>query len=205
MNEKFFVFTLMDYAAPGFVSFTKDYYGTLDDMYRLISYASKNDCELIEPFDRLKNGESVKYHAGQIETQFAREVTVLAKRIISCGQFQFKHKNVWGCDYDVNIEKLHAELLIIRDNNNKYIIAYKTYLENPTVNEKVMKPLKLNYGFWGYPNMITVSNYNKGFKLSNTLYLFESEYESNETAMAAFNNKTSLNLKSFFDDVFGDG
>lgn len=89
-----------------------------------------------------------------------------------------------------------------------YYVAYKAIIDTPRICEKAFKkPLYLNQGFWGYPNMIQVHQGKTKNQFTIQNVLLETAFNSKEKEKAEdyFNNDTVLDLKRFFDDVFGDG
>ena len=62
--------------------------------------------------------------------------------------------------------------------------------------------------FWGFPEMIKVirqSENKNDFMLENTLLEISKNYKQKEKAFEAFCNDSEIDLRSFFNDIFGDG
>ena len=62
--------------------------------------------------------------------------------------------------------------------------------------------------FWGFPEMIRaikLSNKKNDFMLENTLLEVSKIYKQKEKAIEAFGNDAELDLRNFFNDIFGDG
>ena len=62
--------------------------------------------------------------------------------------------------------------------------------------------------FWGFPEMIRVikhSEKKEDFTLENSLLEISKIYKQKEKAVEAFNNDSELDLRNFFNDIFGDG
>ena len=62
--------------------------------------------------------------------------------------------------------------------------------------------------FWGFPEMIKVikqSEKKNDFMLENILLEISKNYKQKEKAFEAFYNDSELDLRSFFNDIFGDG
>lgn len=209
MKEKYYMLNLYDCATPGFVSFTKEYFGSLDDIETLIKRAEVNkESSLRAPFEKLKQGIIEKYHAGHIEVKFAVPITLIAKQDISSTAFRYEFINIWGFPYFVDIDKLQGELAAFKW-GKKYVVCYKVRLKNMRVTDdligKDLPPLYIGNGFWGYPGMLHCKKVGKNGYTSNALYMTESIFDTKEAALARLNGDAPLNLNRFFEDVFADG
>ena len=85
---------------------------------------------------------------------------------------------------------------------NEFYIVYWLTVTNPRyMGEFIKKWDTLGDWIWGFPGIIEV----KGETLRNTLGMIESAFDTEEKAMARFEDLHDFDFNRFFEDVFGDG
>ncbi|MBE5750106.1 MAG: hypothetical protein E7346_04485 [Clostridiales bacterium] len=201
--NKVYAFILPDYATFSFVSSSKLYFGTLDDFNRLL--ASEDNKSYKDAFERLKAGENNIYvDVLYWKERFGEQAQIIEEKSFDLKGGVYNHINIYNFPYDVAYDRLYLTKYLIRFKRS-YYIAYKVKIYSPRLEKDEMY---LDGRFWGFPEMIKVikqSEKKNDFMLENTLLEISKNYKQKEKAFEAFYNDSELDLRSFFNDIFGDG
>ena len=207
-DEQYYRLTLDDYATPSFVSFTKDYFGTLSDIENFIS--ALNDDEDDQTYKQLsaalnmyKNGENdVTHTVAYNEVPFLVPVNLLKAVSYTMPSTEWEHLNVWKCPYKMRFQSTEIQQFWF-ESDNKYIRAMKAKITDLKYED--YKGSWSNIGtMWGFPHIIEVElpyTYNrlavteKGF---DNRAEFECDYEH-------FLSVQDTDFTEFCNDIFGDG
>lgn len=201
--NKLYAFILPDYATVSFVSSSKLYFGTLDDFQKLL--VSEDNKSYKEPFERLKGGEKNIYiDVLYWKERFGEQAQILEEKFFELREGVYNHINIYSFPYDVAYNKMLLTKYLIKFKRS-YYIAYRVKIYSPRIEKDKMY---LSGRFWGFPEMIRVikqSEKKEDFMLENSLLEISKIYKQKEKAVEAFNNDSELNLRNFFNDIFGDG
>lgn len=201
--NKSYAFILPDYATVSFVSSSKLYFGTLDDFQKLL--ASEDNKSYKESFERLKGGEKNIYiDVLYWKERFGEQAQILEEKSFELSEGIYNHINIYSFPYDVAYNKLILTKYLIRFKRS-YYIAYRVKIYSPRIEKDEMY---LSGRFWGFPEMIKVikqSENKNDFMLENTLLEISKCYKQKEKAFEAFYDDSEIDLRSFFNDIFGDG
>lgn len=201
--NKLYAFTLPDYATVSFVSASKLYFGTLDDFNKLL--VSEDNVAYKEAFEKLKAGErNIFVDVLYCKERFGEQAQILEEKHFELQDGVYNHINIYSFPYDVAYSKLGITKYLIRYKRS-YYIAYKIKIYSPHIKDDEMY---LSGRFWGFPEMIRaikLSNKKNDFMLENTLLEVSKIYKQKEKAIEAFGNDAELDLRNFFNDIFGDG
>lgn len=112
MNEKIYHIELDDCATPAFVTFGKDYYGTMNDVEEFISkFKTGERQDLVEAFKEYKQGNAgVEIPVGFWKSKMLEEVKVYGKKQMSYGEYEWEHINIWGFPYYMKCDAVIALL-----------------------------------------------------------------------------------------------
>ena len=116
----------------------------------------------------------------------------------------YNHINIYSFPYDVAYSKMLLTKYLIKFKRS-YYIAYRVKIYSPRIEKDGMY---LSGRFWGFPEMIRVikhSEKKEDFTLENSLLEISKIYKQKEKAFEAFCNDSEIDLRSFFNDIFGDG
>ena len=129
-SEQYYRLTLDDYATPSFISFTKDYFGTLSDIENFIS-ALKDDKDeqtykqLSAALDAFKKGENnITQTVAYNKVNFLVPVNRLKAVSYTMPSTEWEHINVWKCPYKMRFQSAEIQQFWF-EINNKYIRAMK--------------------------------------------------------------------------------
>ena len=98
----------------------------------------------------------------------------------------------------------HFKQVVLQDDGN-YIRAIKPqFCElRYAIEEQSESQDKFEGMFWGFPEMIKYDS--TSTKTWDRLYLYEERYSDKAAACRDLDNTEKINLRSFCDDIFGDG
>ncbi len=204
-TDKYYAFTLDDYATVSFVSASKTYFGTLDDFARL--FVGNSNEGLKAPFEAFKKGDKeVLCDVAYNKAKFATRVKVLDVKEIETGKGKYDHDNIYGFPYNMHFNKKVETRYLIKYGKLFYV-AYRLQVENLTYEDEFKKSgLSPIDRFWGFPCMIQkISGKGKKTIYENVLLEYTDEYKTRNKAEEVFYSDEPLDYKEFFNDVFGDG
>lgn len=206
--EQYYRLTLDDYATPSFVSFTKDYFGTLSDIESFIC-ALKDDKDeqiykqLSSALAAYKNGENNVVHTvAYDEVPFLVPVNLLKAVSYTMPSAEWEHINVWDCSYKMRFQSAEIQQFWF-ESDYTYIRAMKAKITDLKYEEYNGTWSDIGTP-WGFPHIIEE----------------EPTYTYNRLAVAdkGFDNKTEAEIDyehflsvpdtdftEFCNDIFGDG
>lgn len=201
MDEKIYHIELDDCATPAFVTFGKDYYGTMSDLEEFISkFEPGEQQELVGAFKEYKQGNSdVEIPVGFWKSKMLEEVKVYGKKQFSCGEYEWEHINIWGFPYYMKCDALQSVHYWIKD-GEKLCRIIKAKFTNLQYKNAIGKYSEIGM-IWGFPHIIEFGTY-------NTLMVVEKQFETeNELKenMRSFNSVSDMDFTEFCNDIFADG
>jgi len=199
-----------DYALPGFVSFGKYYFGTMEDIRELIN-ALNSDPEtkehyqyLIDAFVLFEKGHTDKTHrVAHREVPLLLPASVLFRAETSLVDYEWEHLNIWGWPYNMRCDKVDTEHLWLCCENefSRCIKARFQNLQYMLIDDK-WKPI--GDMLWGFPHMLKVNRP----QIRNRLAIQERNFVSMEESIkdwSAFQNFPQPNFTGICNEIFGDG
>ena len=185
MSEIVYHIELDDYATPAFVTFGKDYYGTMADVEKFISKFKDDDerQDLVKAFEEYKQGNSdIEISVGFWKHKMLEEVKVYGSKEITSGAYKWEHTNVWGFPYNMKCDALNSKHYWIKNGN-----TIGEYAEISMI--------------WGFPHIIE-------FNMYNTLMVVEKRFDTVKELkedMKTFSSISDMDFTSFCNDIFADG
>lgn len=175
---------LLDYAKPGFCTFSKPYFGTVEDIAEFRRALHRD--EKHKPEDMTFS--TVRVFGSQYEARPAG---------------MYEHTNIWGFPYFVWWDKLESIHLWIGHQDNFYrcVRARMTNLQYDTDEDAAMKQSP-GEQIWGYPHIL---EYHHPFHF-NRMYVIEKRFESESQLLDDLKHYNGdIQLAGWLDDLFGDG
>lgn len=210
-NEQFYKITLTDCGIPNFCSGGKDYYGTQEEIEDMI-IAIKNNKSIDNDVDGLyaaltefKSGNKNCEHPVEYgRSRFLTSVKLIAENELIVDKYKWKHINIWHCPYYMHAGISHFKQVVLQDAGN-YIRVIKPEFDELryAIEEQSESQDKIGGMFWGFPEMIKYDSRTK--KTLSRLYLYEERYSDKAAACRDLDNTEKIDLRSFCDDIFGDG
>lgn len=205
--------TLDEYAAASFTSFSKPYFGTLEQIDALFQAiredketASKLD-DLLEVYDRYKTGETnIEHIVAYQKVPFLVPVQeVLGESQLVVMNHHWDHLNIWECPYHMRCDTAESKHLWLRCEDRYYRVISARFA-NLCYKDSFLKNQYVHpYGSpWGFPHQFVLSpdiSYNR-------LFVVEEIFASRDDALedyAKFGDDPTPVFDSVMDDLFGDG
>ena len=208
--SRYYRLLLDDYSAASFTSFSKDYYGTLEQIGTLFE-AIKQDEELAERqkyilgiYDRYLAGETkISHNVAYQEVPFLIPAKVLGTETTVLTDFSWEHINTWGFPYLVKCDKAECTHIWFSC-YGKYSRCIQVQFTNLQCESITGKFEPLGSMIWGYPGQIAGDNGD----VYNRLFVEEKVFKNKTEAMADkqnFIHSPDPKFDEFLNDIFGDG
>lgn len=206
-KKQYYLYILDDYSAPSCTSSTKSYFGTLDDIKRMLNNAGLNRPpdiqQILEQFE--KGDKNITHSVCYNPQKFAIPATIIKQKTLQYEAHSFRYKNPYGFYYLARADHIIISLYLIKS-QSLYYTCYQMRIKNPRFREDLDKrEFWTEPPFWGFPGMIFVKRENGDIYYENTLLETERKFKTEAKAMEHFNKVKSIDLTAFYEDIFGDG
>ena len=206
---RYYRLLLDDYSSAPFTSFSKEYFGTLDQLKGLFDDMrsdediAKRYPNILSTFDKFLAGEkNLTHNVAYQEIPFLVYAKVLGMETSVLTDYKWKHLNTWQWPYFMKCDTAESTHLWISC-QRKYcrcILTKFTNLQYGT-DEENYEPLGAM--IWGYPRQIqgTVG------KLHNQLFVIEKIFKTKAEAindLTNFKTNPDPDFSRILDDIFGD-
>lgn len=201
---------LDDYSAASFTSFSKNYFGTLEQLKGLFDdirsdkETAERFSDILSVFDRYLAGEKkLTHNVAYREVPFLVHAKVLGTATSELTDYKWTHFNTWELPYFMKCKKAESTHIWVSCHGEylRCILTQFTNLKYGT-DEKEYEPL--GGMIWGYPGQIQ----GKRGNLHNQLYVVEKVFKNKAEALADqanFATNPDPDFSTILDDVFGDG
>lgn len=203
---KFYALTLDDYFSPSFVSGTKRYYGTMDEIKAFIDALDyEKHKSTVDTFREFTDGNAMTIHnVAYIECPLLESVTVVTSAFLYLINEEWEFKNIWGCVYKMRVKSAHTKAYLIKD-GNKYIRCISPVMEGLSYQSELIadgrwSPVRDS---WGHPGIL-IFDQEKDEVIRSALYLPERQYDDVKLAVAELDNE-KISLDIVCEDIFTDG
>ena len=210
MDEQYYCLRLWDYGVLAYISMSKIYYGTLEDMEAFIEDLEHDEKtrrrlqETIAAFREFEAGNhAVTHNVAYQDFPILEPVENLGDAMMELGTYEWTHINVWGCKYEMRCDSVALEHLWI-DGPEGCCRVVKARFQNLQHRGYDGTWRSLSDGFWGHPKML----YMEDDALCNRLFVQDKHFENQKAAQkdwAFFDAKPDLNFAEFCNEIFGDG
>lgn len=208
--SRYYRLLLDDYSAASFTSFSKDYYGTLEQIGSLFDAIRQDDVlaeqkkYILGIYDRYIAGESkVSHKVAYRDVPFLVPAKVLGTESSVLTDYTWEHTNTWGFPYLMKCDKAKCTHIWFSC-DGKYSRCIQVQFKNLQYKNAVEKYVALGSRIWGYPEQIAGVNGN----LHNRLFVEEKVFENKAEAMSDrldFLHNPDPQFDEFLNDIFGDG
>ncbi len=197
MDDKLYRFRNWDYCVPSFCSFEISYYGTQDQVMKVLKLQEVGLAEAANQFFSGTGDGAASICYGE-PSPIVYEVTKIKEKKYTAKDIKTVVYNIWKCANSVTIDELEADIIYIKDTDEKYKRLIK-----PRVTNAIIENMKLTDGwFWGMPGFFTVED---DQHVSCGVYYCDMVFENYEEMMNDFENTKEPNLNRFILEMFGDG
>ena len=208
-TKQYYALRLDEYAMVSFCSFTKNYYGTDDDMMIFAEALEKDSRlpELVQAFKEYFVGnKEVKYCAAYNSQRLVTPVIFHSENTITLTNHSWEHLNIYGFPYEMHADKIEIEQAIIR-HKNEYLRCAKMKFTNLSYADEYAKDGKeyLTGHFFGHPQVYKIDKQNrKNIIIEGRFFVKEDAYKTLKEARQHLRVEDII-CKPFIDDIFGDG
>ena len=208
-NTQFFQVELDDYAAPGFYSGSKHYFGTMEQIHEWISAIESDDFfapkfkRLCATYHTYRSGDTeVTHPVAYREVLFLKPAVLLHKEEGHLNYYEWEHTNIWGFPYYMKCDYADVTHLWLKCDQKYYrhvIARFKNLQYQNSVEEWC--PLKM---YWGFPKIIVEDGGITRNLLAVREKIFETRVEA-EDDWKNFQKQKDVDFCEFCNDIFGDG
>lgn len=208
-KKQYYAICLDEYAMVSFCSFTKNYYGTEDDMMQFAKALETNNTmsDLVQSLNAFSEGnKDVQYYAAYNNHRLATPVIFHPENHLTLTDYEWEHHNIYGFPYYMHADKIEIEQAIIR-HENEYLRCARMKFYNLSYENEFSKSGKecLTGFFLGHPQVYKVNKRNrKNIIIEGRFFVKEEAYTTLKEAREHLSEK-DLKFRPFMDDVFGDG
>ena len=209
-KPQYYALTLDDYATVSFCSFSKFYYGTLDDIIPFMEMMEKENekPDMIAAFKDFILGNKEVTHAVAYNQQKLLTPVVFHQGVKQTyTDRSWTHKNIYGWPYEMHADRIEVEQAIIT-HEGKYHRCIKAKFinlayENDLAEEDgVYTPIGK---FWGHPNVFKKDwRDEKNRIIESRFFVSEDNYDTYKDAQEHMDEKY-ISFDCLMEDVFGDG
>ena len=208
-TEQFYQLQLDDHATPAYISFSKPYYGTLEEIRAFVAALEQNEkcrnCHesLITAFHAYENGDiGAKHNVAYQEIPLLIPVKVSKRRSLTLPEHKWTHMNIWECPYELRCQELQVEQVWI-EAENLYVRCVRARFKNLELQSIVNDDWgALTDGFWGYPHIL---EYEEPY-VYNRLMVIEEVFKTKKLMLKnARASEPGLCMDELCDEMFGDG
>ena len=202
---------LDDYSAPSFISFGKDYFGTLDQMREMFDDIrcsedfARRSSDILTTFDRYLAGEkNITHYVAYQEVPFLVQAEVLGSAASTLTAHCWTHMNTWNWPYYMKCDKAES-LHIWVSCHDRYCRCIQTAFSNLQYRTDREGYEPLGGMAWGYPGQIDGTS---GKIIRNRLFVVEKAFPSKQETMAdmvRFQRSPDPDYSGILEDIFGDG
>lgn len=199
---------LIDYSTPSFVSATQKYYGTKEDILKVLEINKEDRSDLLKAAEEFFSGQGegiarVYYGA---PGPFVKPVKLLGETTIRRDKFAWAHKNTWGCFYHMRADGMVCKVYYLETADRKIVRVLRPTFENLMCFGFVGDHNIAEEECWGHPGIITSNNLDEAHQFTScNLMVSDKQFDTVEQAMIDKENPLRVNYTGFFNDVFGDG
>lgn len=207
---RYYRLLLDDYSAASFTSFSKEYFGTLEQLKGLFGYIRSDEetterySDILSVFDRYLAGErNITHNVAYQEVPFLVYANVLGMETSVLKDYKWEHLNTWRWPYFMKCDKAESTHLWISCQST-YYRCIRTKFTNLQYGSDEESYEPLGGMIWGYPGQIQ----GKRGNLHNQLYVVEKLFKSKAKALedrSNFINNPDPDFSRILEDVFGDG
>lgn len=205
MKPEYFIYELDDYSCPTIASWTKQYFGTIEDFKNLVDNIPGDGMEeLRNTFERFAAGERrIIYHAGQLKVRFAHRIQLIAEKPFDLKKLTFKYENTYGFPYKIRMTTAVGRISLFKYDKIYYTVLWAKVERPRYCNENFdgRRWTELGDMIWGFPGLIKM----EGKFMKNMLGVIEARFDDEVAAREHFASMSEIDWQRFYEDVFGDG
>ena len=204
MNKVFYKMQLDDPAMPSFCSFSKDYFGSLQDFKEMIDgMREKGIClETVQAFERYLEGDSCAEHI----VCYNKTPILVPARMISIERFnleetEWDHENTYGCIYKMRADCVAVEQVLFECEDYYYRCVRPIFGGLQYKGEHSSQWLNVGNRLWGNESVVRIDGKVYAFRL----FVVEQRSQNLDDILGSMWNQEKLDFRKACDEIFGNG
>lgn len=207
---RYYRLILDDYSAASFTSFSKDYFGKMEDIAGLFNAIREDDSiadsfkDLLSVYELYLSGDKkVTHMVAYREVPFLVPAKKLGSETTVLNNYTWNHTNTWGCIYEMRCEKAESTHVWLSC-HGKYSRCIQTRFTNLEYMNPLGKYTSHGGRMWGFPHQL---EYESPIT-ENRLFVVEKFFKNKAVAIndhLNFVQNPDPKFDSVVDDLFGDG
>lgn len=206
MSEQLYLLYLDDPSCPGFCSFDRMYFGTLDDMSAAFAQVTEHDPDDLLPswMEYLAGNRDVEHYVAYRKERLLTPVELIDSEHFSPGKMDWAHINTWGFPYFMNADDVEVSQILVR-HDGSYYRAVRAKMKNLTFHTEDEERLPVQDGLWGNAFTLKIERRGKDRLLSGLLYTAVDVFTKRTEAKNVLHDISKISLDVVCDEIFGDG
>ncbi|HCT17006.1 MAG TPA: hypothetical protein DIW36_06425 [Ruminococcaceae bacterium] len=207
---RYYRLILDDYSAASFTSFSKDYFGKMEDIAGLFK-AIREDDSIADSFKDfmsvyelyLSGDKKVTHMVAYQEVPFLVPAKKLGSETTVLYNHTWNHTNTWGCIYEMRCEKAESTHIWLSC-HGKYSRCIQTRFTNLEYMNPLGKYTSHGGRMWGFPHQLEYESPITESRLFVVEKFFKNKAEAINDHLHFIQNPDPK-FDSVVDDLFGDG
>ena len=207
---RYYRLILDDYSAASFTSFSKDYFGKMEDIAGLLKAIREDDSivdsfkDLLSVYELYLSGDKkVTHRVAYQEVPFLVPAKKLGSETTVLNNHTWNHTNTWGCIYEMRCEKAESTHVWLSC-HGKYSRCIQTRFTNLEYMNPLGKYTSHGGRMWGFPHQLEYESPITESRLFVVEKFFKNKAEAINDHLKFVQNPDPK-FDSVVDDLFGDG
>lgn len=207
---RYYRLILDDYSAASFTSFSKDYFGKMEDIAGLFKAIREDDSiadsfkDLLSVYKLYLSGDKkVTHRVAYQEVPFLVPAKKLGSETTVLNNHTWNHTNTWGYIYEMRCEKAESTHIWLSC-HGKYSRCIQTRFTNLEYMNPLGKHTSHGGRMWGFPHQLEYESPISESRLFVVEKFFKNKAETINDHLNFVHNPDPK-FDSVVDDLFGDG
>ena len=207
---RYYRLILDDYSAASFTSFSKDYFGKMEDIAGLFKAIREDDSiadsfkDFMSVYELYLSGDKrVTHMVAYQEVPFLVPAKKLGSETTVLYNHTWNHTNTWGCIYEMRCEKAESTHIWLSC-HGKYSRCIQTRFTNLEYMNPLGKYTSHGGRMWGFPHQLEYESPITESRLFVVEKFFKNKAEAINDHLHFIQNPDPK-FDSVVDDLFGDG
>lgn len=208
--ERYYRLLLDDYSAASFTSFSKEYFGQMEDMDSFFKAIQEDEDtserfkDLLSAYEQYKAGDrKIMHNVAYQDVPFLVPAKILGSETSELTNYAWDHTNTWDCIYKMRCEKAESTHIWVSC-YGRYFRCIRTKFTNLEY-KNTLKEYKSHEGWtWGFPHQLEYEPPITENRLFVVEKIFRNKVETINDRNNLINNPDPK-FGSVLDDLFGDG
>ena len=207
---RYYRLVLDDYSAASFTTFSKEYFGQMEDLDGFFNAIQEDEDtaerfhDLLSVYKQYKSGETkVIHNVAYRDVQFLVPAKILGSETSVLTNHEWEHTNTWECIYKMKCDKAESSHIWVSC-HGQYFRCIRTRFTNLLYENAVHEYASHDGWMWGFPHQL---EYEPPITECR-LFVVEKRFRNKAETMndrINFIHEPDPKFDSVLDDLFGDG